>query len=31
MDDLSNMHEASSAETMRRLAKQEQAAGREPW
>jgi hypothetical protein len=29
--DLSELHEASSAETMRRLAKEEQAAGHEPW
>jgi hypothetical protein len=29
--DLSKVHEESSAETMRRLAKEEQAAGHEPW
>ena len=29
--DLSRLHEASSAETMRRLANEEQAAGHEPW
>jgi hypothetical protein len=29
--DLSQLHEVSSAETMRRLAKQERAAGHEPW
>ncbi len=29
--DLSQMHKASSADTMRRLAKEEQAAGHEPW
>ncbi len=29
--DLSKLHEASSAETMRRLAKEEQAAEHEPW
>jgi hypothetical protein len=29
--DLSKLHEASSAESMRRLAKEEQAAGHEPW
>jgi hypothetical protein len=29
--DISKVHEASSAETMRRLAKEEQAAGHEPW
>lgn len=29
--DLSKLHEASSAETMRRLADDEQAAGHEPW
>lgn len=29
--DLSQLHEVSSAETMRRLAKEEQAAGHEPW
>lgn len=30
-DDLSRLHEVTSAETMRRLAKEEQAAGHEPW
>ena len=29
--DLSKLHEVSSAETMRRLAKKERAAGHEPW
>jgi hypothetical protein len=29
--DLSKLHEVSSAETMRRLAEAEQAAGHEPW
>jgi hypothetical protein len=29
--DLSKLHEVSSAETMRRLAKEERAAGHEPW
>jgi hypothetical protein len=29
--DLSQLHEVSSAETMRRLAKEERAAGHEPW
>lgn len=29
--DLSKLHEANSAETMRRLANEEQAAGHEPW
>ena len=29
--DLSNLHAASSAETMRRLAAEEQAAGHKPW
>jgi len=29
--DLSKLHEVSSAETMRRLANDEQAAGHEPW
>ena len=29
--DLSELHEVSTAETMRRLAKEEQAAGHEPW
>ena len=29
--DLSKLHEASTAETMRRLAEDEQAAGHEPW
>ena len=29
--DLSALHEVSSAETMRRLAQEEQAAGHEPW
>ena len=29
--DLSKLLEASSAETMRRLANEEQAAGHEPW
>lgn len=29
--DLSTLHEVSSAETMRRLAHEEQAAGHEPW
>ena len=29
--DLSKLHEVSSAETMRRLASEEQAAGHEPW
>lgn len=29
--DLSTLHEVSSAETMRRLAKEEQVAGHEPW
>ena len=29
--DLSKLHEASGAETMRRLAQEEQAAGHEPW
>lgn len=28
---LSELHKVSSAETMRRLAKEEQAAGHEPW
>ena len=28
---LSQLHEASSAETMRRLAEEEQAAGHKPW
>ena len=28
---LSKLHQASSAETMRRLANEEQAAGHEPW
>lgn len=31
LGDLSMLHEVSSAETMRRLAKEEQAAGHEPW
>ena len=29
--DLSKLHEVSNAETMRRLAKGEQAAGQKPW
>ena len=29
--DLSKVHEASSAETMRRLVNEEQAAGHKPW
>jgi hypothetical protein len=29
--DLSKLHEVSNAETMRRLAKEEQAAGQKPW
>ncbi len=29
--DLSKLHEATTAETMRRLAKEEQSAGHEPW
>ncbi len=29
--DLSKLQEASTAETMRRLAQEEQAAGHEPW
>lgn len=29
--DLAKLHEASSAETMHRLANEEQAAGHEPW
>jgi len=29
--DLSKLHEVSTAETLRRLAKEEQAAGDEPW
>jgi hypothetical protein len=29
--DLSKLHEASAAETMGRLAQEEQAAGHEPW
>ena len=29
--DLSTLHEASTAETMRRLAEQERAAGHKPW
>jgi len=29
--DLSKLHEVSSADTMRRLAKEERAAGHEPW
>ena len=29
--DLSALHEQTTAETMRRLAQQDQAAGREPW
>jgi hypothetical protein len=29
--DLTELHDVSSAETMRRLAKEEQAAGHEPW
>ena len=29
--DLSQLHEVSGAETMRRLATEEQAAGHEPW
>ena len=29
--DLSQLHEASTAETMRRLAEEEQAAGHKPW
>jgi hypothetical protein len=29
--DVSKLHEARSAETMRRLANEEQAAGHEPW
>lgn len=29
--DLSKLHEVSTAETLRRLAKEEQAAGHEPW
>ncbi len=29
--DLSKFHEVSSAETMRRLAHEEQTAGHEPW
>jgi hypothetical protein len=29
--DLSNLHEVSGADTMRRLAKEEQAAGHGPW
>jgi hypothetical protein len=29
--DLSQLHEVSSAETMRRLAEEERAAGHKPW
>lgn len=29
--DMSKLHEVNSAETMARLAKEEQAAGHEPW
>lgn len=29
--DLSKLHEVSTAETMRRLAKEEQATGQKPW
>jgi hypothetical protein len=29
--DLSKLHEVSTAETMRRLGKEERAAGHEPW
>jgi hypothetical protein len=29
--DLSNLHEVSTAETLRRLAREEEAAGHEPW
>jgi hypothetical protein len=29
--DLSKLHEVATAETMRRLAKDERAAGHEPW
>jgi hypothetical protein len=29
--DLSKLHEVSTAETMRRLAQEEQAAGHKPW
>jgi hypothetical protein len=29
--DLSKVHEASNAETLRRLANEEQAAGHKPW
>ena len=29
--DLSKLHEVSNAETMRRLAEEEQAAGQKPW